>query len=124
MKSLSYQRYLQVFQKFKSLDSSTLDCYQKRTLFGLIGILIIWTLFVITRPVDVVQHKEIMQLAGQSNYPLTREMAYQLLQEKTINRYQYFRVLRAVHSEQHRIRVQEDIVKQMPKPVDRMMDES
>ena len=123
MKSFSFQRYLQVFQKFKSLDSATLDCYQQRAVLGLITCLIIWSLFVITRPIDQIQQDSLNQLATQSNYPLTREMAYNLLQESSVNRYQYFRVLRAIHAEQHGVHIQEDIIKETPRNFDHLVDQ-
>lgn len=124
MKMFNPQIYLQVFHKFTTIDSATIDLYQRRAILTVLSLLVIWTLFSINRSLDENEHKELLQLSTQSHYQLTREMAAELLaSEKRVNRYQYFRVLRALHAEKHLIRVQEDIVKPTPKIVDRLLDQ-
>ena len=109
MKNSLLQRYLQPIQRFNPLKLQHVDHYQPVGL-GLLVLGLVLSILVLTlRPVNERQYQEMLLLSQQADYPLSREMARELLKHESVNRYQYFRVLRAIHTEQHNVNMQEEI---------------
>lgn len=117
MKNSSSQRYLQPLQYFSFLKSIKVEVYQPIAIYLLICVFVIWMVFAVLRPISSTQYADLHQFAQQSMYPLTRTIAKDVLVEQQVNRYQYFRVLRAAYFEQRNIYQQDKIRVEIQKSV-------
>lgn len=118
MKNFSFQRNFNPIQQVYRLKHLITDQHHSSAMYVLIAIFIIWVGFSVLKPLNVNEHQDLVKFSEQTSYPLTRQMALDLLIHDNINRYQYFRVIRAAHVEQKRIYRQEDIRVEIQKPAD------
>lgn len=117
MKNSSSQRYLQSLQYFSFFKSIKLEMYQPIAISFLMFMLVLSMALAVSRPITDKQHADLVQLAQQSMYPLTRTIAKELVAEQNINRYQYFRVLRAAYFEQRNVNQEDKIKVELQKSV-------
>lgn len=109
MKKPHLQRYLSLLQHPHVVNFFKVDHFQSTATYALIFIFILWTFFASLRPLNLEQQRDLHAISQQDHYPMAREMALALLQQQSVNRYQYFRVLRATHIEQRHIIEHEQI---------------
>lgn len=88
---------------------AAIDRYQSIAMYIIIALILSWAIHLLDRPIAPQQQQEIAQYKIQYLYPHTQALASDLSQQsKPINQYQYFKFLRILHFERHRIHFQKD----------------
>ena len=110
MKNLYVSRFVPFCNKIVDLTSKNVVQYPSRVVMGLIIAFLLSGLIMANRPIHDQYYQNVMKISQQSHYPLTREMANQLLeQDEPIRLFQFYRLLRAVHEEEKRVYTQEQM---------------
>ncbi|OUY07597.1 hypothetical protein [Acinetobacter populi] len=109
MKTNAIYQLKHTFKAFLATHSAVIDRYQCIVMYVIIAMILSWAIHLLDRPIATQQQQEVAQYTAQYLYPHTQGLATDLLEQtQPINQYQYFKFLRILHFERHRIHFQKD----------------
>ena len=93
---------LEKFEEFKS--KFTLAQIQQGAIMGVIGVILLWAIIAIFRPVSSQQLQNVLWLQSQQRYPESHQIAQELLAKDKISMGQYLKLMHVYQYEHRRAR--------------------